>query len=208
MKNTKATRKIAAMLAAVMMMTTTAAIGASADAAPSARTGAAHTACAGSKQSSWEIRDRYERNMIYFQNLEEARTHVEIDNDGLYQAKNIKLYGREVIDVDEETGDFILGDWEIIRNFDKLTGLTGYRFEISGSYVAFAFSFDVTWGTDFPFSGVFFDDIYNIYEDDIHITLKGCVRTAGIKIKVGSRTVVDQSNCSAHKEWIPVNDDE
>ena len=82
MKNTKITRKIAAMLAAVMMMSTTAAIGASAYAAPSARTGAAHTACASSKQSSWEIRDRYERNMIYFQNLEEARTHVEIDNDG------------------------------------------------------------------------------------------------------------------------------
>ena len=200
MKNTKITRKIAAALAAVMAAATMASIGASA-AAP-------HSASVSSGLSSWEIRDKYERNMVYFQNLEETTINVAIDNDGLYQAKNIKLYGREVIDVDEETGEFILGDWEIIRNFDKLTGLTGNRFKISGSYVAFAFSFDITWGTDFPFSGVFFDDIYNIYEDDIYITLKGCVRTAGIKIKVGNRTVVDQSNCSAHKEWIPVNDDE
>ena len=200
MKNTKVTRKVAAALAAVMAMTTMASIRASAS--------APHSASVSSRLSNWEIRDRYERNMIYFQNLEEATTNVDIDNDGLYQAKNVKLYGRQVIDVDEETGDFILGDWEIIRNYDKFTGLTGKCFKISGSYVEFAFSFDVTWGTDFPFSGVFFDDIYNIFENDIRITLKGGVRTAGIKITVGGRTVVDQSNCSAHKEWIPVNDDE
>lgn len=200
MKNTKATRKIAAALAAVMAMTTMATIGASA-AAP-------HSASVSSGLSSWEIKDKYESNMIYLQNLDEAYTNVAIDNDGLYQAKNVKLYGRYVIDVDEETGEFILGDWEIIREFDTINGLHGMRFRIEGRYVAFAFSFDVTWGTDFPFSGVFFDDIYNIYENDINITLKGGVRNAGIKIKVGNRTVVDQSNCSAHKEWIPVNDDE
>ena len=76
---------------------------------------------------------------------------------------------------------------------------------MAGDYVSFAFSFDITWGTDFPYSGVFWnnDNIYNTDWDDIDIFLNGICRAASVKITVGDEVAVFEKNCSAHKEWRP-----
>lgn len=129
-------------------------------------------------------------------------SNVKISNVGLYHAKSSKLYGKRIIDVDKNTGDYILSDWELISE-NSIHGGSQASFKIRSTYVMFAYSFDITWGTDFPYGGVFYTDIYNIYGDDINITLSGCVRNANITIKVGPNTVVDISDCGSHSEWRP-----
>ena len=81
-------------------------------------------------------------------------------NHGLYHAKNVKLYGKKIIGV-TKIGSFVLGEWEQLNTQTSFNGahLDGCCCEINGTYIAFAFSFDVTWGTDFPFSGVFWNNI-------------------------------------------------
>ncbi len=77
------------------------------------------------------------------------------------------------------------------------------KFYIPGDYVQFAFSFDVTWGTDFPYSGVFWDRSSEHSWEKIYIRMEGAVRNAGVTIKVGNKTVVIESNCDSHSEWRP-----
>ena len=125
---------------------------------------------------------------------------VKISNYGLYAAKNIKLYGRKAVGVDHD-GNFILGKWEQIKSVSTLVGGTG--FTASGEYVAFAFSYDVVWGTNFPFSGIFWNKVHWDGWNEIDIRLTGTCRMAGVKIYVGDELAVDESNCSAHKEWKP-----
>ena len=202
MKNTKATRKIAAMLAAVMAMTTMATIGASAY---------TDMQCSGEEVTSTgsdlnaENAERFRQQMIRIRERQLERLYnktitVKISNYGLYAAKNIKLYGRKAVGVDQD-GNFILGKWEEMKTVSSLVGGTG--FTASGEYVAFAFSYDVVWGTNFPFSGVFWNKVHWDGWNEIDIRLTGTCRMAGTKIYVGDELAVDESNCSAHKEWKP-----
>ena len=117
----------------------------------------------------------------------------------------MKLYGREATGVDAN-GEFILGDWEQLNTAgnDMFIG-TKRDITVNGKYVEFAFTYDITWGTDFPYSGVFWTNnyAYNDY-DSIFINITGTCRNANIRIWVGdNKKVVDQSNCSAHSEWKP-----
>lgn len=195
MKKTKITGIIAIIFVAVFAMTTLFSVGVSAAELKNPV-----------KQEipiRQEIQQKYKYNEKRFEDLQIIKRRVDIDNSGVYQAKDVKLYGRRILYVSRNTGEFVLGDWECIMNYDTINAPTGKYFKIDGTYVQFAFSYDITWGTNYPYSGIFYTDAYNIYQDDIYITLSGAVRTAGINIKVGDRTVVDESNLSSHKEWKP-----
>ena len=81
-------------------------------------------------------------------------------------------------------------------------GIAGFTMAFTNSAVSFAYSFDVSLGTDFPYSGVFWNKP-DRRVSDIDIELDGEVRTADITIKVDGTTVVNETNCSSHSEWTP-----
>ncbi len=153
-------------------------------------------------QSMQRIRDhRWEQLMM----LRGMKKEVTVLNCGGYTAKNVKLYGRKIVSVDYK-GEYVLGDWELLNGGDTTLGgigLGGFRLSISGEYAEFAFSFDVKGGTDFPYSGIFWKNVYNHGWDNISIELSGTCRMADIEICVGSKKVVDEWNCSSHTEWRP-----
>ena len=145
-----------------------------------------------------------ERRMNQYLALSGIKKKIHFLNDGYYHATNMKLYGRKILAVGYN-GDFVLDDWEQLNTTTTLNGggADQLTLEISGKYVAFAFSYDITWGTDYPYSGVFWNDIYNTNWHYIDINLGGTVRMADIEIKVGEKTVVNETNCSRHNEWKP-----
>ena len=144
---------------------------------------------------------RREEQLKKFEEMQHSSIHVTITNCGFYHLKSSKLYVRKVTGVDSD-GNFILGGWEkaYSRNgvgFDSVETVV-----ISGTAVSFAYSFDVSLGTDFPYSGVFWNKP-DRRVSDIDIELDGEVRTADITIKVDGTTVVNETNCSSHSEWTP-----
>ena len=218
MKNNKrAIKKIlSAVLAGAMMMTTAAAVTASADETfdtNSYETYAAdnmdnmdlsaikHSPAYLKLKQEQEQKEKEERKKDQITGMYLHQKKIELDQFGLYHAKSVKLYGRRVLSINDD-GSFNLGNREVIRDM-SMHCLKTYKFYITGDYVEFAFSFDVTRGTDFPYSGVFWDEAYNNSWNNIRITMGGAVRTASINIKVGGNTVVDESNCSSHSEWRP-----
>jgi len=202
MKNTKITRKIAAALAAVMAAATMASIGASA-ATPDTVNSAAVNSVSCSFTYRKELREMREAQLARLRNTKKTAT---IRNAAFFHAKNVKFYGRKAVGVDED-GNFILGDWVQINKQTTVQGgsIESLDITFSGDYVSFAFSFDITWGTDFPYSGVFWDkdNIYNTDWEDMDIFLNGICRAASVKITVGDEVAVFEKNCSAHKEWRP-----
>ena len=116
----------------------------------------------------------------------------------------MKVYGRRALCVDYD-GNFILDKWEQVNTMDWIDGggTTEITCTVDGDYVAFAFSFDIMWGTDFPYSGIIWNDIHNTNWKTINIRLGGTCRMANIKVTVGTKTVIDERNCDAHKEWKP-----
>ena len=202
MKNTKATRKIAAALAAVMAAATMASIGASAE-TPNTVSSASVNSVSCSYSSRREFREMREAQLARLRKIKKTAT---IRNSAFFHAKNVKFYGRKAVGVDED-GNFILGDWVQINTQTTVQGgmIQSLDITMAGDYVSFAFSFDITWGTDFPYSGVFWDkdNIYNTDWDDIDIFLNGICRAASVKITVGDEVAVFEKNCSAHKEWRP-----
>ena len=66
----------------------------------------------------------------------------------------------------------------------------------------FAFGFDILWGTDWPYSDVFWDKV-DVPVNNIYINSSGLVRTASLKIEVNGNTVFDDWNLPSHSEWKP-----
>ena len=152
-----------------------------------------------------QLREKYGSQLDYLESRQNTKKKVTIYNYGLFHAKNVKLYGRKCLGVDDY-GDWILGDWELICSEDSLHGCTGYGYNITGDYFSFAFSFDITWGTDFPYSGVFLDENSRFFAKDWHeltIEIGGAVRTASIEIDVDNNVLFEDDNCSSHSEWTP-----
>ena len=103
-----------------------------------------------------QLREKYGSQLDYLESRQNTKKKVTIYNYGLYHAKNVKLYGRKCRGIDDN-GNWILGSWELLNLEESFHGGTETSFDIPGVYVSFAFSFDITWGTDFPYSGVFLD---------------------------------------------------
>ena len=152
-----------------------------------------------------QLREKYGSQLDYLESRQNTKKKVTIYNYGLYHAKNVKLYGRKCLGVDDY-GDWILGDWELICSEDSLHGCTGYGYNITGDYFSFAFSFDITWGTDFPYSGVFLDQSSPCFASDwneLNIEIGGAVRSASVVMNLDDQGLFADYNCSSHSEWKP-----
>ena len=213
MKNTKRmgkfARKISAALAAVMMMSTAASVMASAQDTQAVVSNAVSASAAAGKKGfrEKEFIDTAEKwfRKQHLDCLGQESIKVTITNRGAFHLKSCKFYARRLKEIGKD-GRYILGDWELLHD-DGLHGGTEVSFTMCGDYVQYAFTCDVTWGTDFPYSGIFWDDIDRSWAEDINITTNGFVRNVDVVIKVGDSTVVREENCSAHSEWKPKNDD-
>ena len=152
-----------------------------------------------------QLREKYGSQLDYLESRQNTKKKVTIYNYGLFHAKNVKLYGRKCLGVDDY-GDWILGDWELICSEDSLHGCTGYGYNITGDYFSFAFSFDITWGTDFPYSGVFLDQSSPCFASDwneLNIEIGGAVRSASVVMNLDDNGLFADYNCSSHSEWKP-----
>ena len=135
-----------------------------------------------------------------FQQMQSRKISVEIDHSGGYVMKSTKLYAREVVGVDE-VGNFILGPWKCLDSGTNEPMFT-HRLQANGTCVAFAYSCDIVWGTDFPYSGIF----WNNPDQDVSsvvINLSGLARMVILYINVNGSVVYSDQNCASHSEWKP-----
>ena len=205
-KSSRKVKALTAVLAGAMVMTTAASVTASAQTSQICdNTLTAVNKTTQQMQEAARTNHLRDRRWEQLTTLRGVKKEVTVLNCGGYTAKNVKLYGRKIVSVDNK-GEYVLGNWELLGGGASTLsgiGLGGYSLTISGDYVSFAFSFDVKGGTDFPYSGVFWNDVYNYGWDEINIELSGTCRMADIEISVGGRKVVDEWNCSSHTEWTP-----
>ena len=137
-----------------------------------------------------------------FTELKNREITVHWEMVGWYKAQFIKLYGREVIGIDENNKP-ILGAWKLLD--EKDTAYCGDENEMTlpATYHEFAFSYDIVWGTDFPFSNV----IYSVMDEDvsrIDISMGGSVRSAVFRVDTPEYgNAFTNVNCEAHSEWKP-----
>lgn len=133
----------------------------------------------------------------YVKTVVEKRGNISVKTDSAnaYETKHQKFYGRPVIGVNED-GSFKLGPWE--KLMDESSG--DKSLTVKGKYAEFGFSFDIVWGTDWPYSGVFWTADMGAAKD-IYIEWGGAVRNAWITIKVNGKEVVNNTNCSSHDEY-------
>ena len=201
MKNTNKVKKtLTGIIAGVMMMTTASAIAASAD---NTDTNDISSISVSRRVEMSPLAKRLrEQKINEHERIAGIEKTVTIRNNGFYHAKNIKFYGRRIIGVDDNA-EYIYGNWEQINETESLHAGGAVACKIEGHYAEYAFSYDITWGTDFPYSGVFWSDLNDTNGSDISISFGGTCRMAEINIYVGDKTVVSESNCSAHSEWKP-----
>lgn len=140
----------------------------------------------------------YQEQVAKYEAMKNAREYINLYDGGVwYSLKASKLYGRKITGVNPD-GSWILGAWELLDNTPSLDRMI----TVDGRYYAFAYSFDIVWGTDWPYSGIFYSNV-DVHPQAIRITLDGTCRMANININVDGKTVVHETNCSSHKEWKP-----
>ncbi len=117
-------------------------------------------------------------------NRNEGKIYVTLSGPSAYILNTKNFYGRQ-------RG----GKWVNLTN--------GSSFIISNKYVEFGFEFDITWGTDWPYSNVFWtaEDTEKETPTKIDISMGGTVRWANIEIKVNNRSVVSDSGCESHSRY-------
>ena len=153
-----------------------------------------------------KIRQDNQWKYDYYNKVKGTKKKISILNYGFFHAKNVKVYGRKCLGIDDNDGSWILGKWEQINSNQSIHTSEVYKYTVDGEYMCFAFSYDITWGTDFPYSGVFLDQNSKYFAKDwneIEISMWGAVRTGCITIDLDDRTIVHETNCSSHKEWKP-----
>lgn len=133
--------------------------------------------------------------------MRENTIHITIEHRGAFVENKSILYGRRAVDVDWN-GNFVLGPWEVIfYDHDIGIGDDGERV-IRGDYVCFAYSVDIGWGTDWPYSGIFWNNHFTPV-NDINICVTGLPRAVVVLIDVNGTRIVEDWNCDAHSEWKP-----
>lgn len=125
---------------------------------------------------------------------------VGINNYGFYVLKTSILYGRQVTGVDAD-GSFRLGPWEVVDRCSTMA-MGGRYFSISGTYAMFAYSVDITAGTDWPYSGIFWTNL-NEPVTQLSCNMSGTCRMVDISLVVNGKTVYSRDNCDPHREWKP-----
>lgn len=119
--------------------------------------------------------------------------HVRTDTANWYVTKHQKFWARPVIGIDSN-GRLKLGEWTCLRNAEG----GNQDFYIGSRYAEFGFEFDITGGTDWPYSDVFWTAEKGAV-NDIFIEWGGGCRTATIDIMVDDVKVFHDGNCSSHK---------
>lgn len=173
-KHEKHTKVLALVLAAVLMCTT--------------------------MSSALAVGKSYEELLEEYEMLKSSLMTIDLHLAGMYEVKSSKLYGRKIIGIGGD-GTFALGPWELLHSLE-MKGGDIYTFYVPETYMAFAYSVDIFWGTDFPYSGVFWTNT----EEPVtcmEIRTEGTIRSVDIDIKVNRRTVVHETDCSSHREWKP-----
>lgn len=134
------------------------------------------------------------RTTEYVKTLVEKRKNIHITTDtaNLYITKHQKFWGRPVIGIDAN-GNLQLGDWICLRD----AGSGNQDFYIGSKYAEFGFEFDITAGTDWPYSDVFWTANQGAVKD-IKIEWGGGCRTAWIDIIVDNNKVFHDGNCDSH----------
>lgn len=142
----------------------------------------------------------YQDQVERFEKMQNKQIDVTINHGGYCIAKAVKLYGREAVGVDNN-GNFILGPWHCLDNRTYVDDMDDRTFKLPGTFVEFAFSLDIMWGTDWPYSDVFWND-YDTNVDNIYICFSGMCRKVSVDIQVNGKIVFYDWNCPSHKEWI------
>ena len=134
------------------------------------------------------------------ENIKTKQIKVDIYHGGAYLAKISNFYGRKITGINPD-GTYILGNWELLDGHtNEAMGVD--EFWISGDYVMFAYSLDIVWGTDFPYSGVFWDDPYTSV-NEIEIIHQGLCRNVSVTISVDQKTIYYCYDSPSHSEWKP-----
>lgn len=212
--NKKARILTMALTAAMAVSTVTPVMAAeSRDAAPvSIHTEVSGKATAMAASDSGSIIDKYMNNDYRLRHLRARKVEVKLRQSGPYVVKNWKFYGRKAIGVDRKTGDFIFGKWEVLDDRDNITCLDNATYlDLTADYMQLAFSCDIVWGTDFPYSGVFWNEP-DLDLREVEIAMMGGCRTVSVHMDikayneekgVSANRKIREDNCSSHKEWKP-----
>ena len=143
----------------------------------------------------------YEEAVKYLEELKKQPVTIEFSHRALYIANHSYLYARKIIGVNKD-GTFQLGRWECISHRYNVCYCEDKQITLPGEYVAFAYSYDVSLGTDWPFSGPFWNNTVSPAKK-IQIVITGGVRTPEISIAVNGTTVYFNDNLPAHNQWVP-----
>lgn len=119
--------------------------------------------------------------------------HVKTDTANAYSTKHQKFWARPVTGI-ESNGKMKLGNWECLCD----AGSGNQDFWIGSKYAEFGFEFDISGGTDWPYSGVFWK-AGDGAASEIFIEWGGGCRSAWIDIKVDDKKVFHDGNCASHQ---------
>ena len=141
-------------------------------------------------------RRTYEEAVSHFEELKTKQVNIEFSHRGLSI-----LYARKIVGVNED-GTYQIGPWECISHRSNVCYCEDKQITLPATYVIFGYSFDIAWGTDWPFGQEFWNNV-NTTAEDIMIMITGGTRTPDVLIRVNGNTVYKNDNCSAHNQWIP-----
>ena len=137
------------------------------------------------------------RSTEYVKTTVEKRGAINVitDSANLYVTKHQKFWAKPITGIDS-SGKLQLGEWECLLD----AGSGNHDFQIDGKYAEFGFEFDITAGTDWPYSNRFWK------ADDgavskIIIEWGGGCRSAWIDITVDDKKVFHDGNCDSHDSY-------
>ncbi len=146
-------------------------------------------------------RRTYEQAVEHFEEIKNKQVHIRFSHRGLYVANESILYARKIVGVNED-GTYQLSPWECISHRSNVAYCSDKEITLPATYVIFGYSLDITWGTDWPYSQQFWNNV-NTVAEDVRILITGGNRTPDVLIMLNGNTVYKNENCSAHNQWIP-----
>ena len=146
-------------------------------------------------------RRTYEHALKHFEEIQNQQVHIKVVHRGLYVANDSILYARKIVGVNED-GTYQIGPWECISHRKNVCYNEDKEITLPATYIIFGYSFDIAWGTNWPFCQEFWNNA-NTPAKDIMILITGGNRTPDVLIRVNGNEVYRNENCPAHKQWIP-----
>lgn len=211
-RGTGKVRRAVALLGAVMTVATTASICASADNTESVTFSFSNYSLSDNKKIDFNTAVGRLRIMG------ERKVKLKLMNEGTFKTKSSKLYGRRAIGVYKD-GSYILSDWELIDDV-RNDIMEKRELTITGDYVVLGYSYDVCRGTDFPYSGIFWDATDGKYQgtelNNAEIRISETAYDVSVSFCISCFMSADDfkdthcfawncDHCEDHEEWVPKN---